>query len=410
MAITRWHRGPNGVARPCTASVRACPYGYHFDSPEDAQSMRQRFPKGQEIKTLPFAHHFGVKSKETTIFPPDEISARIRNLSNRAREHYLTTGERIAPLGQITVDFGNNHRLIIRREYIEGDHRVASDAPYFTRYYLTYFYGEQAEDFTYEDVLFRRPNPDSMKTVQNFIQRSFQDSRDWRINHLNKERNSLGLPSQDPENVDPDFDKNLKQTYADTVQLIDQLEIISNGARTAYEKYDIDLFSKDIPGRLTLDVDFRKSALQPGDVVDALSVHAMHDTEVKEVSITVRESFNDGSGFWSITRIPEGNWYFAYKKDLGTWSRDITPNDAETVKTSMEKILAMVDKHRDSEQAVHFAHELVRDVENAITNYKLTVETRLATPQPTPQTEKSHSNPTPKPKKNVRDNLFGIFG
>lgn len=354
MAVQLWHRSKDGILRKCDANVKPCPFSVHFDSLEDGRSRRQRVtsvvPPRENI--VPFATVIGGGPHAD----PNEMPRTLRTSSENARKMFIQYGQRpCSPLGTITVNLPTGRHIVLTRETY--DLPAHSKVRVGVRYYVRLFRGDHMEKFNHIEI----NNPGQMKHFETMLQSYFTLSKDYRID----KRELLG----------DDF----SEQYEQTMQVVSEVEGMARGARQAHELLEIDLFSKNTPGVLTLDTTYSGSVLQPYDVSDSLGVHAASDDVVNKVEVSIKENIPGGS--WTLSRLPEGDWYIGSSSNEGTGSQKV--NSSQEGAELLERILVrhnIPESERASQRA--FVEHLIQETENSINNYTLTTQQRLSTTEP----------------------------
>lgn len=396
----RWHVNSNGQVSPCNATVRNCPYG-HYDTEVDAKDKRVRAINVSAESGLIgiYKHKISMKDGKLDSSAGESLNS-LRELSDDAKNRYITTGKRMRfPRGSLEIDFGLGNSLKVVREDFpvrdnQGERKVGS------RYVMTYWHSPT--DYEVSKVELRPDDPDPQyKRVQGQLQNYFNKARD-----LNTSYRAKGIDYNggkiDPDVLDastPDYDAAIKEGYLHTLKIFDQIEILSRGAKNAHRDLGIDLFSKDKPGLLELDVDAKASVFQPYDIVESLKVHSMQDDEVKKIAIHVGDETERG-GSWSITRIPEGNWFLSYETGDETHTQEIDMNQVANTRRTVEGLLGPQLNRNERKSTIDLVYSLLTDVEPAIKNYEASVSSKSS------NRKRSHE---PVEKTSVREKLFGLF-
>lgn len=404
----KWHVNASGQVTPCNASKRACPYT-HYDTEVDAADKRVRAVKVDASSGLigVYEHEISMAGGKFDAAAGESLNS-LRKLSDKARERYVQTGKRMRfPRGSLTVDFGLGNKLKVVKEDFpvrrsDGSKKVGS------RYVMTYWHSPNEYEVSKVEM-----KPDDIdpqyKLVQGQLQTYFNMARDKNTERFADRSLERGV-NIDPVALDeatPNYDNAIKEGYLTTLKIFDQIEILSRGAKNAHRDLGIDLFSKDKPGLLELDVDCQASVFQPYDVVESLQVHAMTDDTPKKIAIHVSDETSDGKGSWAISRIPEGNWFFSHEKDGDTYSQEINVDDAANARDTVAQLLGPEVDAKSRKSRTDLVYSLITDVEPAIRNYERTVESRnrsIAGEQKI--RERSHAD---EPPKSMRDKLFGMF-
>ena len=403
-AGAKWHHTPAGVKR-CTASKKACPYSTHYETEEAALDTNPRGvnARSQDAYNRPFNVVIKVDNdaamengNNEEVVVAAKAAVNLREMSDYARDVQIKTGARPhLTTGVMTVDLKRGKRLVVERE-IFGRESAPS-----ARYTLTYWHNQNQYE-TYSVNLDEREEKANYEQLQAVIQRYMGYASQAEAQSIRDDAVREGKDSRYEAKETERYQTNVKRAYENTIQTLDQVEILSRGSQKVNDYYSIDLFSKENPGTLTLSADCSQSVFQPADVVESLKLHAMQDTEEKAVAIHVSEELPGNEGSWAIARIPEGNWYFSYVMGKENFTHEISPSDADEAGDVVAEILT--EKHMKPALAAsrgNFVKNLVAEVEPAIGSYKKTMEARQA--HGAPKAEK------PKEEKTVRDKLFGLF-
>lgn len=404
----KWHVNASGQVTPCNASKRACPYT-HYDTEVDASDKRIRAVKVDSSTGLigVYEHEISMAGGKFDASAGESLNS-LRKLSDKARERYVQTGKRLRfPRGSLTVDFGLGNKLKVVKEDFPV-HRPDGVKKVGSRYVMTYWHSPTEYETSKIEM-----KPDDIdpqyKLVQGQLQTYFNMARDKNTERFSDRSAERGIKI-DPVSLDeatPNYDEAIKTGYLTTLKIFDQIEILSRGAKNAHQDLGIDLFSKDKPGLLELDVDCQASVFQPYDVVESLQFHAMTDDEPKKIAIHVSDKTKDGDGSWSISRIPEGSWFFSYEHGEDTFSQEINVDDAANARESVVQVLGprLAPEVRNSR--IDLVHSMITDVEPAIRNYERTVESRNRTIAGEQKSRVRHESA--EEPKSMRDKLFGMF-
>lgn len=361
--MAKYHRNSHGDILPCRATVRPCPHSQHYESAEDAASERQRIARNMDKRENILSFSSTIGSGPAPEGLSGNSGSPIRQASENAREMFYRNGHRpCSPLGDIAVNLPYGNRILLRRETY--DRLRDAEEQIGVRYYVRRYFGDNLR----ESSLLALNNPTEAKHFENCMQQYFSDSSVGQ----KKPFATLG--------------EGLSDQYEETMQQIAEIEIMARGADNAHRRLDMDLFSKDRPGVLSLNSSYSSSALQPYDVSDSLKVHSQYDEHPHDVEINIREERPNGDS-WSLNRIAEGDWFFGYTTSEGeTSTRQVhTPEEA---RASVEEYLTKRNASANDVKAQRsFVEHLMSESEMSIGSYRKAVLGRERDAKPFSGTE-----------------------
>lgn len=378
----RYHRSSDGDVRPCNAKIKACPFGQHWDTREEAEATRraERF-HFEASDSVPFAYTMRLNA----VRPLDERDyqdTNLRMMSERSRRLLIAEGHRArAPKGTLSIDLGYGKRLELTRDPVASIYGPSAF------YGMKYYSSPEAEPETESVRMF---DATSYAALQNELEIMFSKPYETM-----------------PENGDPHgiYADNLDKAYAKTLQAVTEMEVMTRGAAEAYRHLGADVFAHDDPKKLHLEANCNTSAFQAYDIVDSLKAHATTDTEAKAVTLHIYDETPKGEGSWALSRMEDGTWWFSWEMGKKNSSLKITETNAADVKRSIEKVFAQGNTPLSMrESQPEFAAQVVAEVEPAIKNYEATVAARKASAGAQDLKPSAEASPS------VKRKIFGLFG
>lgn len=356
MAGTKWHRGPDGIPRPCTASVRSCKYQDHFETETDARSVRQRQATGIDFtEKVRFSTSLGEAPSETPLrnsMDAERKEISLRESAEKAKALYAQTGHRPqSPLGRIEMNLPTGEKIVLSRETYN---RNNPSTPIGVRYLLRY----HPNPDTYEEATIELNNKVEYEMLVKQIDEYYADASD-----------QAALRGEDPSKLIP--------YYQRTIQAIAEVETMSRGADSAYRDFGIDLFSHESPGVIAMNLDYDNSTVHSYDISDSLKGHAIKDKFPNEVALHIKGQIPMvPRGKWTLDRLPEGDWILGASSQRGIVSQKVsTPEEARKL---LGGILKAHRCREDSyQEQLHYVQQVMQEVEPAVNSYRMTMEAKV---------------------------------
>lgn len=345
----KWHRGADGIARRCSASVRSCPYGEHFETETDAASNRQRQANGLAITERV---RFDTQLGQVPDSSKGEEGISLRQSAEKAMETFARTGHRPqSPLGKADIWLPGGQRVSLLRETYDRPNSLDSIG---VRYIVRYFPTADS----YEENSIELNNRVEYEILVKQIDEYFAEASD-----------QAAMRGEDSSQLVP--------FYKQTIQTIAEVETMSRGADSAYRKFGIDLFNHSRPGELTIDIDYDNSTVHSYDISDALKGHAMSDKFLNDIALHVKGEIPGTDGAkWSLDRLPEGDWLVGANSSVGVVSQNVsTPEEARKVLNTIFKGHKAPQEYYQSQ--LNYAQQVMQEVEPAINSYRATVEGKI---------------------------------
>jgi hypothetical protein len=383
----------------------------HFDTYEDAMDNSERIFYGAEPEEI-ILFEYSIAVKSVGIEQIEEESKAISLGAAQAKmiDRYRNGGLRPRfSSGKIDIDFGGGSRLVLeRRTQSRGQAPItvwrATNFSSLNQYKTldfpllsTYRNGQRV-------LPLERSGYSSMEA---YISRSFTEALDRRLENLAKRTNRSNV-----ENADPDYEKSLREAYENSIQVIDQIEIMSNGAADAYRDYGIDLFSHSDANTMDLTLDLDRSTVDTRDIVESLGVHATEDDRIKRVQITIGDKVEETESSWLVTRSPDGSWHYSETRNGTTSSEPIDLSKPAEYSKKIEDFYPTAgggawQRPLDKSQ---LAHRLLVDIEPAIRNYEHTVTARTEHKDTRKnQVQTTATVPPATNKKSLKNRLYSLY-
>lgn len=380
----KYHVTKDGLVKVCRATVRDCPYA-HYDTKEDAMNRNvnsvtlnsREFDERDPRVVTRFKKQLTMKSDGYEPYgDQNDRNMSLKNLVNVSNDLMKEKNLKVKyPLGDWDYDFGGDVRLKITRHSKEIKSGVRD-----INYIVTYWSEKSGFDPVIRKFNVKDDSNDfsvnQIFELEEYLSEIFVEIADTRAATVRKlqKRNSGSITKEQADKNISDYDKTINKLYRETVSDIRQVEMLSKSPNRMIIRNGITIFDRTVPGELALTIDMDNIPTPVHIITDAIEAHAWKDSVESDFSFHFTEKYGENSaGTFSLTRVPQGNWFVSYNKGRVSMTREIPANQPEHP-MKLYKNLNENDPNKSEDEimkSVEYYNEIMPAIESSIEKYRV---------------------------------------